>query len=107
MHIDAHVQAYIEKYLLEPHSIRRLANGSIDYTYYDGEARTCRSNSVRRTGSVVAGIFRRAVGLLTPMRGQKPEIATTPATGCPRPPAPEHRRPAAAEWDDRHLPRAA
>jgi hypothetical protein len=107
MHINPHVQSYIEKHLLEPNSIRRLANGSIDYTYYDGEARTCRSNSTRRTGSVIAGILRRAVGLLTPMRGQKPEIAMTPATACPTQPAPEHRRPAAAEWNVRHLPRAA
>ena len=61
---DRQVEAYIEKNILAQQNIRRLANGSIDYTFYDTHARVHRSAAFRTACRSISALFRRAIGVL-------------------------------------------
>lgn len=79
MLIDQHVKAYVETNLLPQQSIRRLANGSIDYTYYDGKARVCRSKAFRGAGQSVRTLMHRLFGKVsfaapTAPQAERPEF---------------------------------
>lgn len=77
MLIDHHTKAYIETNLLPQQSIRRLANGSIDYTLYDGVARTCRSEKILRTGPAIARVARRIAAFLANIHSRPPVVSKT------------------------------
>ena len=73
MLIDHQAETYVEENILPRQSIRRLANGSIDYTFYDKRARTHRGVAFRKSTRSVTGLFRRIMGILvrTPSEPQK------------------------------------
>ena len=62
MHIDPHVQSYIEKHLLAPQSICRFSDGSIGYILGDGTISTCRRARYRNCASALSRIARLATG---------------------------------------------
>jgi hypothetical protein len=59
-----HVDAYIEEKVLPQQHIRRLANGSIDYTFYDHRAREGRGVAVRVGFCLLAALVRNLAGLM-------------------------------------------
>ena len=59
MLIDHHIDRYIEANILPQQKVRRLANGSIDYIFYDKRARTFRSTVLRDVGRAVLTRTRR------------------------------------------------
>lgn len=61
-------------------NIRRLANGSIDYTFYDACARHHRGAAFRNAGRALSTLFRYLVGL-----AKRPRPVTAPATDAPSP----------------------
>ena len=62
MHIDPHVQSYIEKHLLAPQSICRFSDGSIGYILGDGTISTCRRARYRNCAAALSRIARLATG---------------------------------------------
>lgn len=77
MHINRHVSRYIEDNVPEPQSIRRLADGSIDFKFYDDTARICRSQEFRMVGSM---LVRFVVHLKNVLTGPKPGDCTASLT---------------------------
>ena len=61
MLIDPKVETYVEENILPQQNIRRLANGSIDYTFYDKRARTHRGVAFRAANRSVAAFLLRLV----------------------------------------------
>ena len=57
MLIDNHVETHVEENILPQHKIRRIANGSIDYTFYDKRARANRGVAFRSGGRSVKALF--------------------------------------------------
>jgi hypothetical protein len=71
MLIDHHVDTYIEQDIFPQQNIRRLANGSIDYSFYDQRARTNRGVTFRAASRSVTTLFRRMFDLLTGRRAAR------------------------------------
>lgn len=61
---NRHVDAYIEEKILPQQNIRRLANGSIDYTFYDRRAREGRGITVRAAFRSLSELGQHLAGLL-------------------------------------------
>jgi hypothetical protein len=61
---NRHVDAYIEEKIPPQQNIRRLANGSIDYTFYDRRAREDRGIAVRAAFHSLITLGRRLADLL-------------------------------------------
>jgi hypothetical protein len=64
MQTDRHVEAHIEEKVLPQQHICRLANGSIDYTFYDRRAREGRGVAVRAGFCSLAGLLQYLAGLM-------------------------------------------
>jgi hypothetical protein len=71
MLIDHHVDNTIEQELSPHQNIRRLSDGSIDYSFYDQRARTTRGVAFRSAGRLVTTLFRRLLDLLTGHRAAR------------------------------------
>ena len=78
MLIDHQVETPAEENILPQQSIRRLANGSIDYTFYDKRARTHRGVAFRTAIRLVTAFVVRIFNLMAPTR---PEYQTVPQQG--------------------------
>jgi hypothetical protein len=76
MLIDQHVETHLEENILPKQYIRHLANGSIDYSFYDQRARTTRGVAFRSAGRLVTTLFRRLLELPTGRRAARQPKAT-------------------------------
>lgn len=74
MLIDPKVETYVEENILPQQNIRRLANGSIDYTFYDKRARTHRGVAFRTASRLVAAFLLRSVSLLVRSRPDRQKV---------------------------------
>jgi len=63
MLIDRQVDTYIEEKILPQQHIRRLANGSIDYKFYDQRAREGRGIAARAGYRSLAALIRHLASL--------------------------------------------
>jgi len=72
---DRPVDAYIEENILPQQHTRRLANGSIDYTFYDRRARSHRGSAFRAGLRSLAGAVRRLIAAVAGSRpAAKPQL---------------------------------
>lgn len=72
MLIDNHVETYIEENILPQQHVRRLANGSIDFTFYNRRVCSDRGVALRAAGRSVSAFIQRLVALLTYSRLRLP-----------------------------------
>jgi len=91
MLIDHHIETYIEENILPQQHIRHLANGSIDYTFYDCRAREARGITVRAAFRSLLEPGRRLVGLLLGGRAAR-QLQTEQTKAQPRPSVVYQRR---------------
>lgn len=74
MLIDQHVETNVEENNLPQQNIHRLANGSIDYTFYDTRARSHRGVAFRAAGRSVTAFVQRMIGLLVHTRPEPQQV---------------------------------
>ncbi len=78
MLINNNVNTQFEDTILAQQNIRRHANGSIDYSFYDQRARTDRGVAFRAACRSVPVLVRRLIDLLTARPAGRPPQAGQP-----------------------------
>jgi hypothetical protein len=78
MRTERHVDAHIDKHILPLHGERRLADGSIDYRFYDRRTRALRAGALQIAGRAIVEALRRPFGIA---RRTYRAIGATAATG--------------------------
>ena len=85
MLIETHVETRIEDKTLPQQNIRRLANGSIDYSFYDQCARANRGVAFRAAIGSLKAHVRRLIDLMAGSRpARQPQINQVQARLQPR-----------------------
>ena len=62
MPATSHLNSTIDEMIAPETTVRRLANGAIDYTFYDARARCHRASAFRTAARLVVRLVRRACG---------------------------------------------
>ena len=74
MLIDPKAETYVEENVLPQQNIHRLANGSIDYAFYDKRARTHRGVAFRSVSRSVTAFVLRLVSLIARSHPERQQV---------------------------------
>ena len=88
MLIDHYVETYVEENIPRLQNVRRLANGSIDYTFYDMRARNDRGAAFRTAGRTVMAFGLRLFDVFVSGRAERQRVGEPKAEQLQA-----HRRP--------------